>query len=46
MYIILLPNRLWYTTDTLQEAKDFIKIVKKAKVLKCVASGQWEEIDF
>lgn len=44
MYIILLSNRMWYTADTLQEVKDFIKIVKKAKILKCIAPGQWEEI--
>lgn len=44
MYIILLPNRLWYTANTLQEVKDFIKIIKEAKVLKCIGPGQWEEI--
>ncbi len=45
MYIILLPNRLWYTADTLQEVKDFIKIVGKAKIFKCIGPKQWEEIE-
>ena len=52
MYIILLPNRLWYTTDTWQEVKDFLKITftsdsntfYKTKVLKYIAQYQWEEV--
>lgn len=52
MYIILLPNRLWYTADTWQEVKDFLKIISASdsntfhdtKVLKCTGSKQWEEI--
>lgn len=52
MYIILLPNRLWYTADTWQEVEDFLKIIfssdsntfYKTKVLKCIAQYQWEEV--
>lgn len=52
MYIILLPNRLWYTIDTWQEVKDFLKVIfssdsntfYKTKVLKCIAQYQWEDI--
>ena len=52
MYIILMPNRLWYTVDTWQEVKDFLKIIfssdsntfYKTKVLKCIAQYQWEEM--
>lgn len=44
MYIILLPDRMWYTADTLQEVKDFIKVVGEAKILKCIGPNQWEEI--
>lgn len=52
MYIILLPNRLWYTADTWQEVKDFLKIIfssdsntfYKTKVLKCIAQYQWEDM--
>lgn len=52
MYIILLPNRLWYTVGTWQEVKDFLKVIfssdsntfYKTKVLKCIAPYQYEEI--
>ena len=52
MYIILVPNRLWYTADTWQEVKDFLKVIfsadsntfYKTKVLKCIAPYQWEEV--
>lgn len=52
MYIILLPNRLWYTADTWQEVKDFLKVIfssdsntfYKTKVLKGITQYQWEEI--
>ena len=52
MYIILVPNRLWYTADTWQEVIDFLKIVftsdsntfYKTKVLKCNAPYVWEEV--
>lgn len=52
MYIILLPNRLWYTADTWQEVKDFLKVIfssdsntfYKTKVLKCNAPYVWEEV--
>ena len=52
MYIIFLPNRLWYTADTWQEVIDFLKIIftadsntfYKTKVLKGIAEYQWEEV--
>jgi len=52
MYIILMPNRLWYTVDTWQEVKDFLKVIfssdsntfYKTKVLKGIAQYQWEEM--
>lgn len=52
MYIILLPNKLWYTADTWQEVKDFLKVIfssdsntfYKTKVLKGIAQYQWEEV--
>ena len=52
MYIILLPNRLWYTVGTWQEVKDFLKVIfssdsntfYKTKVLKCIAPYQYEEV--
>ena len=52
MYIILLPNRLWYTADTWQEVKDFLKVIfatnsntfYKTKVLRSIAQYQWEDI--
>ena len=48
MYIILLSNRLYFTADTLQEVKDFIKVIQKdytAKIFKCIGPKQWEEIE-
>lgn len=53
MYIILIPNRLWYTADTWQEVKDFLKIIftsdrnafHDTKILKCTEPKQWEEIE-
>lgn len=52
MYIILLPNKLWYTADTWQEVKNFLKVIfssdsnafYKTKVLKGIAQYQWEEV--
>lgn len=52
MYIILLPDHRWYTTNTWQEVKDFLNVVfssdsdtlYKAGVFKRVAPYKWEEI--
>ena len=52
MYIILLPSRLWYTADTWQEVKDFLKVVfvtnrntfYKTKVFRRITQYQWEDI--
>lgn len=52
MYIILLPNRLWYTVDTWQEVKDFLKVIftsdsntfYKTKILRRIAQYQWEDM--
>lgn len=49
MYLILLNNRLWYEADTLQEVKDFIKVIKHshtqvARVMKCYEQGVWKEL--
>ena len=54
MYIILMPNRLWYTANTWQEVKDFLKVIFSSnsntfyeiKVLKCITQYQWEEVFF
>ena len=48
MYLILLPNGLYYTADTLQEIKDFVNVIWKdytARIFKCVGPKQWEEIE-
>ena len=47
MYLILLSNCMWFTADTLQEVKDFIKVVQKdytVKILKCYEAKKFEEI--
>lgn len=49
MYFVLLSNGLYFTADTLQEVKDFVKVIRKdytIKIFKCIAPKQWEEIDF
>ena len=50
MYIVLLPNHEWWTMFDLETAKYFAQQADKseehAKIFKCVAQKQWEEIDF
>lgn len=46
MYLILLSNGLYFTADTLQEVKDFVKVIQKdytAKIFKCTGLKQYEE---
>ena len=47
MYLILLSNGLYYTADTLQEVKDFVKVIQKdytTRIFKCYEAKKWEEI--
>ena len=50
MYIVLLPNHEWWATFDLETAEYFAKqnykVDSPAKIFKCIASKQWEEIDF
>ena len=47
MYLILLSNGMYFTADTLQEVKDFIRVIQKdytVKIFKCYEAKKWEEI--
>ena len=44
MYLILLSNGLYFTADTLQEVKDFIKVIQKDYTAKILKTEKYEEI--
>ncbi len=45
MYLILLSNGLYFTANTLQEVKDFIKVIQKDYTAKIFKVEKCEEIE-
>lgn len=44
MYLILLSNGLYFTADTLQEVKDFVRVIQKDYTARIFKTEKWEEI--